>query len=65
LSGLTSYRRHRKILKAIEKRNLREARQQIREHIQTGMKAVLDQIRQREELMGLSAYGMKGRFTGS
>lgn len=64
LSGLTSYRRHLKILKAIEKRDLREVRQQIREHVQAGKKAVLDQIRHREELRFLDVYGERNRFTG-
>ncbi len=49
-SGLTSYRRHLRIFKAVEKRNVKDAREEIREHVQTGRKAVLDQIRQREEL---------------
>lgn len=64
-SGPTSYRRHLKIFKAVERRNLREARQQIREHVQTGKKAVLDQIRQREALFLSDADGERGRLRSS
>lgn len=63
LSGLTSYRRHLRIFKAIESHNLKEARQQIREHVQGGKKAVLDQIKRREELRLLEVPGERSRFT--
>lgn len=48
LSGMESYRRHLRILKAIENRDIREAREQIRDHVQVGKEAVLGQIRQRK-----------------
>lgn len=64
LSGLESYRRHLKIFKAIEKRDLKVAQEQIREHVRAGKEAVLEQIRQRKELMPLSAYRAGGRFAG-
>ncbi len=64
VSGLTSYRRHLKIFKAIESRDPKEARQQIREHVQTGKKAVLDQIRQREELRFVDVYKEGSRLRG-
>ncbi len=63
-SGLTSYRRHLRVFRAIEKRNVKEARQQIREHVETGRRAVLDQIRQREDLRFLDDGRENGRLRG-
>jgi DNA-binding GntR family transcriptional regulator len=51
LSGLSSYRRHLRILKAIEKRDVREARKQLREHVQAGQQAVLEQIKNRKQFV--------------
>jgi DNA-binding GntR family transcriptional regulator len=56
LSGLVSYRRHLRILRAIERRDVRQAREQVRQHVQTGKKAVLRQIMQRRELLSLKPY---------
>jgi DNA-binding GntR family transcriptional regulator len=56
MSGLSSYRRHLKILKAIENRDVREARKQIREHVQAGQQAVLEQIRQRKQFMAVRLH---------
>jgi DNA-binding GntR family transcriptional regulator len=53
MSGLSSYQRHLKILRAIEQRDVKEARKQIREHVQAGQAAVLQQITQRKRLMSL------------
>jgi DNA-binding GntR family transcriptional regulator len=57
MSGLTSYRRHLKILKAIDKRDRKEARKQIREHVQAGQQAVLEQIRQRRQFTAVQLHG--------
>ena len=54
LSGLSSYRRHLRILKAIEKRDVREARKQLREHVQAGQQAVLEQIKNRKQFVSFS-----------
>ncbi|MBI4526557.1 MAG: GntR family transcriptional regulator [Deltaproteobacteria bacterium] len=64
LSGLESYRRHLRIFKAIESRDIREARTQTRAHVQAGKKAVLEQIRQRKDLMLQNAYAGSDRFAG-
>ena len=53
MSGLSSYRRHLKILKALEKRDVREARKNIREHVQAGQQAVLEQIKNRRQFISL------------
>jgi DNA-binding GntR family transcriptional regulator len=53
MSGLSSYQRHLKILKAIEQRDLKQARKQIREHVQAGQAAVLQQIAQRKRLVSV------------
>jgi DNA-binding GntR family transcriptional regulator len=53
MSGLSSYQRHLKTLRAIEQRDLKEARKQIREHVQAGQSAVLQQIAQRKRLQSL------------
>jgi len=53
MRGLESYRRHLKIMKAMQNRNVREGRKQIREHVQVGREAALEQIAQRKELMSL------------
>ncbi len=57
LSGLESYRRHLRIFKAIESRNGRGVREQIRRHVKTGREAVLRQIAQRKQLSSLRALG--------
>ncbi len=64
LSGLESYRRHLRIFKAIEKRDLKTAQEQIREHTRAGKEAVLEQIRRRKELIPLNAYRERDRFAG-
>lgn len=56
LSGLESYRRHLRIFTAIKNRDLNEAREQIREHVQAGKEAVLEQIKQRKEMPPLKTY---------
>ena len=61
LSGLESYRRHLRIFKAIQNRDVREAREQIREHAQAGREAVLQQIAQRRQMRPLGAYAAGGR----
>lgn len=50
LSGLESYRRHLRIFKAIESRDVRGVREQIRKHVEAGREAVLHQIGQRKQL---------------
>jgi DNA-binding GntR family transcriptional regulator len=53
MSGLSSYKRHLKILRAIQQRDLKEAQKQIREHVQAGQTAVLRQIGERKRLMSV------------
>jgi DNA-binding GntR family transcriptional regulator len=57
LSGLESYRRHLRIFKLIESRDVRGAREQVKNHVETGREAVLQQITQRKRLssLGISA----------
>lgn len=50
LSGLESYRRHLRIFQAIKNRDVRIAREQIREHARAGREAVLEQIAQRRQM---------------
>lgn len=61
LSGLESYRRHLRIFKAIENRDVREARQQIKEHAQAGREAVLEQIMRRKGFTSLRAHATGDR----
>jgi DNA-binding GntR family transcriptional regulator len=61
LSGLESYRRHLKIFTAIKNRDLNEAREQIRGHVQAGKEAVLEQIKQRKEMPPLKTYAAGDR----
>jgi DNA-binding FadR family transcriptional regulator len=46
--GKTGFRRHEVILKAIERRDKRQAVQQIREHIRRGKKRVLEQVNRQQ-----------------
>jgi len=57
MRDLESYRWHLKIMKAIQNRNVREARKQIRKHVQVGREAALEQIAQRKKLMSLRVQG--------
>lgn len=59
LSGLESYRRHLRIFKAIESRDVRGVREQIRKHVETGREAVLQQLAQRKELSSLGAPALE------
>lgn len=59
LSGMESYRRHLRIFKAIESRDAAGAREQIKEHVQTGREAVLQQIAQRKRLISLEAPALE------
>lgn len=61
LSGLESYRRHLRIFKAIESRAAGAVREQIRKHVETGRKAVLQQIAQRKQASVLAAPALKER----
>lgn len=62
LSGLESYRRHLTIFTAIKNGDLEKAREQIRQHVQAGKQAVLEQIEQRgEEPLLETAASLDGR----
>ncbi len=60
LDARTAFKRHAIILKAIERRDKREAVQQIREHIRTGKTRVLEQVdRNNGFLLGKAGDGVR------
>jgi DNA-binding GntR family transcriptional regulator len=50
-----------RIFTAIKNRDLNEAREQIRGHVQAGKEAVLEQIKQRKEMPPLKTYAAGDR----
>jgi len=62
LSGLESYRRHLRIFKAIDNRDVRGVREQIRKHVEAGREAVLHQIEQRKRLSFVTVPAIEERM---
>ena len=63
LDAKTGFKRHALILKAIERRDKRQAVQQIREHVRQGKMRVLEQVNRKNEFrLGKAADGVRGFF---